>query len=218
MVTGVYANDYSIEFMQDGGNLFVSEQNGDKITNFTISDGLDRTSEGYYFIKRLKAVDNFSNFIVTLRLDAGMIANTNNIFPIGYDIKSDGQTIAFVWNYSNVKSGDDFAYFVEIENKNDSLGYGWIYFGFVIVLVVAGFFVFRHLKNRTKDVDKYLLDDERKVIQLLNQAEWKGMWQKNIQNSLGFSKAKLSRMIRNLESRGLIEKIPIGNTNKVRLK
>jgi uncharacterized membrane protein len=44
------------------------------------------------------------------------------------------------------------------------------------------------------------------------------LWQKQIQNSTGFSKAKVSRLVRNLESRGLVKKIPFGNTNKIRLR
>jgi len=43
------------------------------------------------------------------------------------------------------------------------------------------------------------------------------MWQKQLQLKTGFSKAKLSRVIRNLESRSLVKKIPFGNANKIRL-
>lgn len=65
---------------------------------------------------------------------------------------------------------------------------------------------------------EYLLDTEKKVIEALKQAERNELWQKQIQNLTGFSKAKVSRLINNLEQRNLVRKINFGNTNKIRLK
>ncbi len=65
---------------------------------------------------------------------------------------------------------------------------------------------------------EYLLDTEKKVIDALKQAERNELWQKQIQNLTGFSKAKVSRLINNLEQRNLVRKINFGNTNKIRLK
>lgn len=64
----------------------------------------------------------------------------------------------------------------------------------------------------------YLLDTEKKVIDSLKQAERNELWQKQIQNITGFSKAKVSRLINNLEQRNLVKKINFGNTNKIRLR
>jgi len=72
-------------------------------------------------------------------------------------------------------------------------------------------------KKEEQEYD-YLLDTEKKIIEELKKADRNELWQKQIQNSTGFSKAKLSRLIRNLESRNLIVKIPFGNTNKIKLK
>lgn len=215
MISGVLASDYSIVFNQVGDKLVVKENN---LSSFVSSDELDKTDLGYYFIKQIKADKNYSNFIVSLNLEVGVVAESGQIFPVGYISSSDGQTISLVWSYYNVSKGDDFAFFVSLEDKKNNVSYVWIYYVLIIILVVLGFVGVRYLMNKRKDMSKYLLDDEKRVIQLLKQADGKGMWQKNIQTSLGFSKAKLSRMIRNLESRGLIEKIPVGNTNKVRLK
>jgi uncharacterized membrane protein len=63
-----------------------------------------------------------------------------------------------------------------------------------------------------------LLDTEKKVIEELKKADRNELWQKQIQNLTGFSKAKVSRLIRDLETRGLVKKIIFGNTNKIRLK
>ncbi len=65
---------------------------------------------------------------------------------------------------------------------------------------------------------EYLLETEKKVIDALKQTERNELWQKQIQNLTGFSKAKVSRLINNLEQRNLVRKINFGNTNKIRLK
>ena len=206
----VLARDYYIEFNQVGDKLIVKENNLS-----SSNEVLEKTNIGYYFIKKIEADSNYTNFVVRLNLEKGAVANPEEIFPTGYVSSSDGQTISFTWSYSNVTKGKVFAFFVSIEDKNNNLNYLWIFL--ILIILIGGFFIFRYLRSK-KDVNRYLLDEEKKVIQLLKQAEGKSLWQKNIQSSLGCSKAKVSRLIRNLDSRGLIEKIPIGNTNKIRLK
>jgi uncharacterized membrane protein len=74
------------------------------------------------------------------------------------------------------------------------------------------------IKEKESNDYNYLLDTEKKIIDELKKANRNELWQKQIQSSTEFSKAKVSRLIRNLEARGLIIKIPFGNTNKIRLK
>ena len=68
------------------------------------------------------------------------------------------------------------------------------------------------------ELEKHLLDEERKMLEELRKADRNEMWQKQLQTNLNLSKAKTSRLIRNLETRQLITKIPFGNTNKIILK
>ena len=60
-----------------------------------------------------------------------------------------------------------------------------------------------------------LLDHEKKVVEILKEAENRTLWQKQIQIKSGFSKVKLSRLIKALEARGVVKKEPWGNTNKI---
>lgn len=203
--------NYYIEFNQDGNKVLAIENNSP-----ANEEELEKTDVGYYFVKRIKAENNYSNFIVKLNLEEGVVANPEEIFPVAFSSFSDGQTISIVWNFSNVAKGDVFAFFVSLEDKKNTPNYVWIYIIIAIALIIC-IFIARYFFKR-KDIGKYLLDDEKKVIKLLKEADGKSLWQKNIQSTINFSKAKVSRMIRNLESRGLIEKIPIGNTNKIRLK
>lgn len=69
-----------------------------------------------------------------------------------------------------------------------------------------------------KELLPQFIEDERKVVELLQTAPNQEAWQKTILQQTGFSKAKVSRIIRNLEERGVIIKTIYGNTNKVTLK
>lgn len=211
----IMASNYYIEFNQEGNKVFANENN----VSIDISkEALENTDSGYYFVKRIEADDDYNEFVVRLNLEEGVVANPEEIFPADFRSLSDGQIISLEWRYHNVSRGSVLAFFVSLEDKKNISSNSWLYYVIAIALVIIGFFLFRHFFNKRKDAGKYLLDDEKKVIVLLKDAEGKSLWQKNIQSSLGFSKAKLSRMIRNLESRNLIEKIPIGNTNKIKLK
>lgn len=217
-VSSISASQYIIEFNQIAEKLIVTETINQVQTTLEATEELDQTKTGYYFIQKIVSKDNFDNFSIILRLEPGVTAQTNEIFPQGYQTKTDGQEIVIQWDYYNVKTGNVFAFFVSLEDQNKNENYLWAYLIITIILAAAIFSSYRYLNHKRKDISRYLLDDEKRVIKLLKEAEGKSLWQKNIQSTLEFSKAKLSRMIRNLESRSLIEKISIGNTNKIRLK
>ena len=70
--------------------------------------------------------------------------------------------------------------------------------------------------NLKEKLTRNLFEEERAIIEIL--LEKGELWQKQLVLQTGISKVKLSRKLRNLEAKGLIEKVPYGNTNKIRLK
>ncbi len=115
------------------------------------------------------------------------------------------------WNFYDFNSGE---FKIFLDKKNNYI----LYALFILALLLLGFSAIGYIYvNRNRNVE-YLLEDEKKIIELLRKSNRRENWQRKIQEELEFSKAKLSRMVRNLESRGLIEKVPIGNTNKIKLK
>ena len=72
--------------------------------------------------------------------------------------------------------------------------------------------------SSSSELTRNLFEDERKVMEVLLEAKGNELWQKELALKSGLSKVKLSRKLRNLEQKGLIEKIPYGNTNKIRVK
>lgn len=219
LISGASASLYSLEFTQVEDKIVVKE-GGELGSNrsYVDYDLLENTHEGYIFLKKVSFPDEASSAKITLNLDRGFILSDIGAFPIGYNITSDGEHISLVWNFKETKPGQTIAFFVGIEDMgNSSFGlFFWLIAIFILIYLVS-YFTFSLIK-RNKDSEKYLLDDEKNIIELLKKSERNEVWQKNIQTSLGLSKAKLSRLLRNLEARGLIKKIPFGNTNKVLLK
>jgi uncharacterized membrane protein len=134
-----------------------------------------------------------------------------------------------------VKKGGIFSVFVVLEDtkKDNTFYFFLIGIFFLLSFLVFLFFKLNDAKNKRKSYPSikpkikekfssikynYLLDTEKKIIEELKKADRNELWQKQLQSFTGFSKAKISRLIRNLESRGLVSRIPFGNTNKIRLK
>lgn len=229
----ISASSYSATFSQVGSKLVVKEIiNGIEKEAYATQEGLEKSGNNYYFVKKLVFSEDFDSAEIKLILDTGIIIENQEIYPIGYKIESDGKTISIIWDKTNIRSGDNFAMFVSL--KDISKDYFWVnWTGGLLILAIIGYFAYlkfrkkikkKSARKKLKKVKKeeneydYLLDTEKKVIEELKKADRNELWQKQIQNATGFSKAKVSRLIRNLEARDLVVKIPFGNTNKVRLK
>ncbi|MCX8159062.1 MAG: hypothetical protein N3D20_02120 [Candidatus Pacearchaeota archaeon] len=187
---------------------------------------IEPSSKGHYFITKIPFLFNFDKLTIKLILSEGHFVSENKIFPKPSSIETDGKQIIIIWNVTNVSKDFDFPIFVSIESKNSIIIWIVYVLFFVIICLVIYFVYDKYLKKTKKekksiqkeDIEKYLMDSEKVILNALKQADRGELWQKQLQLQTGFSKAKLSRIIRNLEARNLIDKIPFGNTNKIRLK
>ncbi len=237
LVSSVSANVYYIEYNQVQDKLVIKESvNGGSLSSYVDSVLLGKSGSELYFVKRLTFNQSFDEVQIKLNLDRGIIVKDNLVFPTGYRIETDGQIISVSWSINNAAAGQDFAMFVTLEDTSYSSSLIYWIIG-LLILFVLGSFAYKQfgrklsIKKTTKsksktrkkkaaseDVYDYLLDTEKKVIEELKKADRNELWQKQIQLVTGYSKAKVSRLVRNLEARGLVTKIPFGNTNKIRLK
>lgn len=194
------------------------------VFSFVNPDAID-AGERYYLTNKIKAPVDIDRLKVTLILDEGFVAR--EIYPQAQDIESDGQKIMITWQFVNFTAGSSLPIFVIFENVKTSSYLLWILVGLLIIAIV--FVVLRKRKEKIiikarrkktgekiEEVERYLLDNEKKVVQELGKD--KELWQKQLQLRTGLSKVKLSRVLKNLEARGLIKKINFGKTNKILLK
>lgn len=223
--------NYSIEsgkIIVEGKNLKIS---------YISEDLLDKFDEGYYFVHELKLDNGFEKVSARVHLKEGYYLQKDKIFPKNYILQTDGEKIYVVWYLTDVQKGDSLPIFLTIKSEKGEGILDWAIIAVLIVIVVAGALYFysrkpkiivkavrgakkqkEKVENKLENVEKYLVESEKAVLDALKKADRGETWQKQLQIATGFSKAKLSRVIRNLEARNLIEKIPFGNTNKVRLK
>lgn len=167
---------------------------------------------------------------VTLQLPIGYIIPREKgkddsfyISPTPKEVYSDGQSIILHWE----QKGQEMPISV-ISRKVISEPIGWMIATTLSMILSAALSIWLVLhkkkepkvkiirKPAKKEVTPSLIDNEQKVVNFLK--ETGEVWQKQIQQATGFSKAKVSRVIRNLEARGVVNKVPYGNTNKISLK
>ncbi len=191
---------------------------------------LEKSKEGYYFVDTPLFSFNVDEVKIKFMLKEGNFIEKDRVFPKPSGIETDGRQIVILWNLSSVKAGSDFPIFLTIHTPALSSNTLIIILAILAIILTASvayliyYFYSRKPKVKIKkqrvkeDLDKYLVESEKAVLHELKRADRGELWQKQLQIATNFSKAKLSRVIRNLEQRNLIEKISFGNTNKIRLK
>ena len=150
--------------------------------------------------------------------ESAYLTSSDSAYPKP-QITSDGLHIILDWE-SDLKKGESFSAFVIYLEKTE-FSFSSLLIWIILILAVASavyFLLIPYIRKRAgaKDIKAELMESERKIVNILKKSKGE-LWQKQIQLQTEFSKAKLSRLIRDLEAREVIKKIPIGNTNKIRL-
>ncbi len=158
-----------------------------------------------------------------LKLPIGSVIPEGSDFfltPKPDQIVSDGRRIMIVWKASNASS-------ISVSAVTEQIPANFVPILLVVLLAAfAGAFIsWRFLSARKKKKVKKqkklvpaFVENEKIIVDLLKKALNSELWQKQLLKDSGFSKAKLSRLVRNLEQRGVVAKTVYGNTNKISLK
>lgn len=176
---------------------------------FKTSDILDKGDKNYFVIDFFP--ENIDDIELILPEKAFLSRPLDSInppvSPSPERVYSDGRRIIIEW-----KNPSNNHLFVVYESENSFI---WVYFvGIGILVLIVG--VILRVRKARKVESSHLLDAEKKITDILAKSN-NEMWQKELQIATGFTKARLSRNIRNMESRGIVKKVPYGTTNKVRL-
>jgi uncharacterized membrane protein len=134
-----------------------------------------------------------------------------SVTPRPRDVFSDGRRIILLWQQEDIEPAR--AIVVEYEEQ-PSFQYSLIFLA--LILVGAGMYLVAGKSRSSKNYTKNLFEDEKLLVNILldNSNE---MWQNSLTKESGLSKVKVSRKLNNLEKKGIIQKIPHGNTNKIQL-
>ena len=132
------------------------------------------------------------------------------------DISTDGRRIFMVWTAS-LKAGEEFSAFVQYQGKSQGVSLYVLILAFAIIAAIGAFVGHRlHIFQKEKFIKQVVSDDERIIVEEIKK---KGeILQEDLRDSLGWSKTKISKVVRNLEVKKVIYKIPYKKTNKLKLK
>lgn len=221
---------FKVSDLKSFKRLQVSGQPFNTVTfTYSTSSVLEKTRDSF-FILDLAGIDS-ARKSVTVRLpqeatlkyslDSQQLA----VIPTAGSVVTDGKRIIINWNETNLATGDTI---LVIYNEAGQPNQAAIVAAAGLLLAGIAFALYRRKKASstaartmpagTHDLTRNLFEDEKKIVELLLTAGEEGLWQKQLEIKGGISKVKLSRKLRSLDQKGLIEKIPYGNANKIRLK
>ena len=198
----------------EGSQLVMDYQKpaGINYVNITYYTDLVTYSERGYLFSFTHPSSTPTKFVLKIFLPAHAVVSRGMPLTPEPRISSDGENIILSWE-KQLASGESFS----AVGMYSSVSQDWSLFlviGVLGVIVVSGAVLFfRYRKKSDKKVLMVLSEDERKVYQKVK--ETPGITQKEVEVFTGFSKAKLSKLVRNLEQSKILEKQPHRKTNKL---
>ncbi|MBU5689531.1 MAG: MarR family transcriptional regulator [Candidatus Aenigmatarchaeota archaeon] len=174
--------------------LFISFKTDDIIKDFEGKKEL---------ITTLKFPDSKRTFVY-VALPEGYSIYQQTYLPEDADLLTDGERIYLKWRFYTKETPIMVRFYDNQKNNIDIF--------LSILFIILG--VFALILNK-KD-ESFLIgfsSDERRVIEIIK--ERKVEMQSKIEKELGFSRAKMTRIIKKLESKGLVKKEKKGRTNKI---
>jgi uncharacterized membrane protein len=163
------------------------------------------------------------SFLIKLPEGTGLKEPIENSYsPSGALIGSDGRRTIINWIGNDLKKGQSFDVSIAYEKIGEvvvsEIPVQIIFI--IIILIVAGSIIFYQFywKNRNVEIILPILKkDEKKIFDIIMK-HGSGVNQKIIVNESGYSKAKVSKVLKSLTERGILKLERIGRKNKVHIE
>ena len=189
------------------------------ITNSYIEEGNKN-----YFLKDFKVPLKTNNLNINLILPEKSIldkpiSQDGSIYPKPDKITTDGQRILITWTRQNLEKDQGIALFVIYKEPEQSY-YAYIFLAALIL--IFSYLLLRKpkeiVKTVTKDITELQLKEDEKIIaRILKQKEGE-CYQSTLAVITNFSKAKLSRILEEMEQRNIVKRLEKGKKKLVILK
>lgn len=160
-------------------------------------------------------------------LPEGMFLSSGGVFqqylPASGEKGSDGRRIFVSWRKENLTAGESFDTQVSYEASSDNsqimalFAGGLLGLGAIIVALIVGFwFFFKRFKRNIKIVLPVLKGDEKTIMELIIRDRGNTN-QKLLVRESNFSKARVSKILKSLQERGIVKLEREGRGNNVYL-
>jgi len=213
----------------EGELISCMSENTTAINIQILSDIVAKAGNNYNFNIQLELKDDVSRVTSLVTLPVGMIIkDESEIFPSGYRTLSNGRNILVYWELENVSRAQPLAFRVKYQSIQPSPEIFNRFYLMILLLLIALFFLALYaLKKRKVIVKKIVrvkpekivmevLDEyERKVYEIVKEAG--KIKQNEIVAKTGFSKARVSRVLKSLAEKKLVKVEKRGRTNIVEI-
>ena len=212
---------------QPYGGTYSCKPNSKQTSNYTVIFEFDAhklvvpTANAYAFSYVNGISEPTKRFEMLLTLPEGTGLVQDSVFKPYPEavVGSTGRRVTLYWVLNAPELGKTYTFTATYEQLGQIIRYYGnysryiaVFFAIAFAIVLWKYWVYR--KTNLGAVISVLKDDEKRVFDIILQSKGKCK-QNNIVNGTNFSKAKVSRILTDLEARGLIEKIRVGRTNRI---
>ena len=211
----------------EGELISCRSENATAINIQIVSDVVAKAGNTYNFNIQLELKDDFSRVTSLVTLPIGMIIkDENDIFPSGYRTLSNGRNILVYWELENVSSTQPLSFRVKYQSIQPSPEIFNRFYLLILILLIVLFFVGLYALKKRKVIVKKIVrvKPEKIVMEVLDEYEKKvyeivkeagKIKQNEIVEKTGFSKARVSRVLKSLAEKKLVKVEKRGRTNIV---
>lgn len=216
--------EYTLENLGSEKRMLITQGTNQTI-KYIAKNMIEKTSENFFLIINKPIQETASIHVL---LPEGAILGENekpSAIPPYTAISTDGRRTLLAWENFSERQIIVLYQFVQPSSLPYILAIA------ALIILIAGTFIFKRKtrkkskaksrprkQNKEHSMTKNLLREEKQIVEILLQKPKNELWTKELMQATQLSKVKLSRKIRALHEKGLIEKIPYGNENKIRLK
>ncbi|HDH91510.1 MAG TPA: winged helix-turn-helix transcriptional regulator [Candidatus Aenigmarchaeota archaeon] len=193
--------------------------------SFETKDFVKILDDKFIFYADFGLKKDIDSIFVSVKLPEGMALVNKNIservlFPENSTILSDGRHIIVSWKLSDLRKDQPLIFQIIYEPLTPTKTFfplsHLIILGIAIASISFLIFYFYYLRKPKELVLSVLDDFERRVLNSIIEAGGE-IKQKKVVKATNLSKAKVSRVVKSLEKRGLIEVKRVGRTNLLKL-
>ncbi|MEM5766187.1 MAG: MarR family transcriptional regulator [Candidatus Aenigmatarchaeota archaeon] len=192
--------------------------------NFETGDFVKAIDKNYIFDANFNFGREITNIFVSVKLPEGFSLVGEDVkerlsFPQYVTILSDGRHHIITWKLLNVSRDQDLRFRIIYEKiKESDISQTLFYLSILVVIsIFASILVYFRFFRKSEKIILSVLDEfERKVLDAIIDAGGE-VNQKKVVQATNLSKAKVSRVVKSLAERGLIEIKRLGRTNRLKI-
>jgi uncharacterized membrane protein len=191
---------------------------------FTTSDFIKKLDDSFVFSGDFSLNQNIDEVLSSVKLPEGTVLPEatktqygRTFFPENPSITSDGRRIVVFWRQYNASTGQALKFQLIYESLKGNVIELWqvaIIVGIIAILAV--YYILSRMRKPQEVILSVLDEYEKKVMDAIVAAGGTAYQRKVVQET-NLSKAKVSRVVRSLEKRGIIEIEHLGRTNRLKL-